>query len=271
MSLFKKNNQVVEVLNKMNTVENKIDILSNKLESVTFMEGCCDCKKRETKIYTDLQDFLDDKLLNIKNSLIESINENFQNNCVNNESETENNSNDTLDALEGKLKHTVEEIYKQHRDELLSTLQKCCENNSNKTDIMELFNNMNNSLSQTKNDILEKYKSADLSLRNDLQSFLVGLQKEFKVNLNVQSDDFTIKLNSYNAELNNRIEQLNKLLSSINSSVNGFYYENEMIKHQLVLEDDIRKYNDEINGLKLLATQMKESIDSILSDYDFEK
>ena len=68
MALFKKNNQLVEVLNKINTVENKIDILNNKLESVTFMDGCCDCKKRETQIYTNLQEYLDDKLLHIKNS-----------------------------------------------------------------------------------------------------------------------------------------------------------------------------------------------------------
>lgn len=270
MALFKKNNQLVEVLNKINTVENKIDILNNKLESVTFMDGCCDCKKRETKIYSDLQEYLDDQLLHIRNSLLESINENF----AHKQSEDSDSSSDMMEGLENlehKLKTIIEDVYTKHRNELLETLQKCCENKSTKTDILDLCNNMNTLLLQTKNDILEKYRTTDLSLRTDLQTFLVGLQKELNTNFHGQNETFTTKLNSYNEELNNRLLDLNKLLNSVKTSVNGFYYENELIKHQLVLEDDIRKYNDEIENIKLLATNMKNSIDSILSDYEFEK
>ena len=46
MTLFKKNNQLVELLNKFNNLENKIDILHNKFESFKYMDGCCDCQTR---------------------------------------------------------------------------------------------------------------------------------------------------------------------------------------------------------------------------------
>jgi hypothetical protein len=271
MAFFKKNNQVVEVLNKMNTVENKIDILSSKLESVTFMDGCCDCKKRETQIYTDLQEYLDDKLLNIKNSLLDCINDNFhesKKDTVDDDSDSSSDIMEGLENLELKLKSIIEDVYDRNRNELLETLQKCCEHQSNKSD---LYSNINELLLQTKNDILDKYKTNDLSLRNDLQTFLVGLQTEFTISIHGQNDTLNTKLNSYNTELSKKINELNQSFLSLQSSVNGFYYENEIIKHQLVLEDDIRKYNDEIENVKLLAMRMKNSIESILSDYEFEK
>lgn len=267
MTFFKKNNQVVEVLNKINTVENKIDILNSKLESVTFMDGCCDCKKRETRIYSDLQEYLDDKLLNIKNSLLDCINDNFHDKNSD-DSDSSSDIMEGLENLESKLKSIIEDVYNKNRNELLETLQKCCEHQSNKSDIVS---NINDLLLQTKHDILDKYKTSDLSLRNDLQTFLVGLQTEFTTNIHGQNDTLHTQLNSHNTELSQKITELNQSLSSLHSSVNGFYYENELIKHQLVLEDDIRKYNDEIENVKLLAINMKNSIESILSNYEFEK
>ena len=46
-------------------------------------------------------------------------------------------------------------------------------------------------------------------------------------------------------------------------------YENEVIKHQLQLSEDIRKYSDEIETLRLLANNTKTSIDNVLDNFEF--
>lgn len=310
MAFFKKNNQFIEVINKINVIENKMDILNNKFESVTFMDGCCDCKKREVKIYTDLQEFLDDRLLKIKDSLIQNIellssshvhkdnlssssvksldlNDNDNGNENNNENDNSSSSSSsdsnintplTINEIEDKIKLVIEDVYNKQRDELISTLKKCCETQSSKTDLFNMFHsmnqNINNILVQTKDEIthniIEHSKSSDLSLRNDLQTFLVGLQKEVGINIQQSSTTCIQKIDGYQDEINRRIEDLKKILSNITSSVNGFYYENEAVKHQLSLEDDIRKYHDEIQNIKILATNMKINIESMLENYDFE-
>ena len=46
-------------------------------------------------------------------------------------------------------------------------------------------------------------------------------------------------------------------------------YKKELLNY--IKYNDIRKYNDEIENVKLLAINMKNSIESILSNYEFEK
>ena len=253
MPLFKKSEQLVEILNKINNVENKIDILNNKLESITFIDGCCDCKKRESKIYNDLQEFLDDKLVHIKNSLIEIINTNLNCDCS---TGTDTRLYKIEDSVE-KIKNVIEE----QRGELSSALKKCCETQNNKTDLSNL---LVQNKTDVVNNIVEYFKNSDMSLRNDLQTFLLNFQKEFNSNLSSQ----TTSLDTQQQDLNKRIEELSNFLNSMNFSINGLFYENELIKHQLSLEDDIRKYHDEIENLKLLANNIKNSIDSMLTSCD---
>jgi hypothetical protein len=269
MSLFKKNNQLVELLNKINNLENKIDTLDNKFESITLMDGCCDCRKRETKIYTDLQEYLDSKLLDIKNSLLDSINKNIarEHNCEPNSSSLEN--------LETSLIIVIEEVYNKNRSELLETLQKCCEThkNNNKTDLLNLFGNLTQNLTsilvQLQNDTKSNYNEKDLSLRNDLQKFLLGLQGELSTNISSQTSTYINHVQDINNQLTKHIKDLESLSMNIDKNVSGFYYENEVIKHQLQLSEDIRKYSDEIETLRLLANNTKTSIDNVLDNFEF--
>lgn len=273
MSLFKKNSQLVELLNKLNNVENKIDILDNKFESLTFMDGCCDCRKRENKIYTDLQEYLDSKLLDIKNSLLDSINKNLTH-----ESDTDSDSSSDmlmcLENLEIKLKHSIEEVYNKNRNELFEMLQKCCEVHvtTNKTDLFNLFNSLTQSLTtvlgQFQNDIKSNYKEKDLSLRTDLQNFLSTMQKELETNISNQTKVYINHVVDINSQLTKHIKDLEALSLNINKNVNGFYFENEIVKHQLQLSEDIRKYGDEVDSIRLLATNAKNSIDNILDNFE---
>jgi hypothetical protein len=269
MYLFKKNSQLVELFNKLNNLENKIDTLDNRFESVTFMDGCCDCRKRETKIYTDLQEYLDSKLLEIKNSLLDSINKNITH-------EHENDS-DSSSNLELKLKIVIEEVYNRNRSELLSALQRCCEThtNNNKTDLFNLFNNLTQNLSgiliQVQNDTKSNNNEKDLSLRTDLQKFLLGLQGELSTNIASQTSNYINHILDINNQLTKHIKDLEALSMNIDKNVSGFYYENEVIKHQLQLSEDIRKYSDEIETLRLLANNAKTSIDNVLDNFEFDE
>lgn len=273
MSLFKKNNQLVELLNKLNKIENKMDILDNKFESLTFMDGCCDCRKRETKIYNDLQEYLDDKLLHIKNALLDSINVNFTKD--DNDSDSSSDVLEGLENLELKLKKTVEDIYSKHRNELLETLQKCCEihENKNKTDLVNLFHNLNtnlvNVLNQLNNDIKTTLNEKDLSLRTDLQQFLISLQKDINSGVVSQTDNYVNHLNNINDKLTDNIKELESYCKVINDNVNSFYYENELIKQQLFITEELRNYENEIDILRNLAHDAKKSVDNILDNFEF--
>lgn len=277
MTLFKKNSQLVELLNKINNVENKIDILNNKFESLTFMDGCCDCRKRENKIYTDLQEYLDSKLLDIKNSLLESINK-FLKHDDDSSSDSSSDILESLENLELKLKIAIEEVYNKNRTELLSTLQKCCETHvtTNKTDLFNMFNtltqNLSGLLSQLQNDMKSNYNDTinnkDLSLRTDLQTFLLGMQKELSTNISTQTSTYINHIVDINNQLTKHIKDLEALSLNIDKNVNNFYFENEIVKHQLHLSEEIRKYSEEIESLKILALNAKNSIDNILDNFD---
>lgn len=275
MSLFKKNNQLMELLNKLNNLENKIDTLDNKFESVKFMDGCCDCRKRENKIYTDLQEYLDSKLLEIKNSLLDSINKNITHE---HDSDSDSSSDSfCLENLELKLKIVIEDVYNKNRSELLSTLQKCCEThtNNNKTDLFNLFNNLTQNLTgallQVQNDMKSNNNEKDLSLRTDLQKFLLGLQGELATNIASQTSNYINHILDINNQLTKHIKDLEALSINIDKNVSGFYYENEIIKHQLQLSEDIRKYSDEIENIRFLANNAKTSIDNVLDNFELDE
>lgn len=278
MSLFKKNGQLVELLNKFNNLENKIDILNNKFESFKYMDGCCDCQTRETKIYNDLKEYLDDKLLELKNSILESVNKNivFTDNISDSSSDSSDYNLRYLECLESKLRIAIEEVYNKNRNELLETLQKCCEtsNTHNKTDIFNLFNNMHqnlgNMLVQLQNDVKTNLNEKDLSLRTDLQTFFIGVQKDLSSNMNSQTSTYVNHLLDVNNQLTKHVKDLESLTLNIDKNVNSFYFENEIIKHQLQLSEEIRQYSSEIVSLRDLATNAKHTIDELLENYEFE-
>jgi len=278
MTLFKKNNQVTELLNKFNNLENKIDILDNKFESFKYMDGCCDCQTRENKIYNDLKEYLDDKLLELKNSILESVNKSIvhQDNNYDTSSDSSDDNLHYLECLESKLRLAIEEIYNKNRIELLETLKKCCEthNTHNKTDIFNLFNNMHQTLGgmlvQLQNDVKTNLNEKDLSLRTDLQTFFIGVQKDLSSNMNSQTSTYINHLLDVNNQLTKHVKELEELTLNIDKNVKSFYFENEIVKHQLQLSEEIRNYSNEIVSLRELAINTKSKIDDLLDKYDFE-
>jgi hypothetical protein len=279
MSIFKKNTVLLDLLNRLSHMENKIDVIDNKFESIRLLDGCCDCKNREAKLLNDLKEFLENKLLIFKDSLLQSIQKNK-------EDEKEDNST--------TLKNIIEETCNLHSVELNKTFEKCTSNNTLLN--TNLFKSFENNLGYTtqflknfKNESIETQnlkniqdKEHDLLLRTDLQTFLVGLQTNIlnnqdKIYNNVKintADIFNLLQKLLNYQNDNKtsdlLQNLYNLSENINDNVKSFYYDNEIIKHQIILEEDIQKYNDEIDNVRILAVNAKNSIQETLANLQQE-
>jgi hypothetical protein len=68
------------------------------------------------------------------------------------------------------------------------------------------------------------------------------LQLEIKIDQNKHKND----------NVHTLIESIEQKLTNIDSNINHIYFENQIIKHQLLLEDCIRESVNEIDDLSLL-------------------
>ena len=66
--MFKKVSNA-DLLNSLLSLQNKIDIITTNMNS-KFVEGCCDCKSRESLVYKQLHEYLEEKFLELNNSLL---------------------------------------------------------------------------------------------------------------------------------------------------------------------------------------------------------
>lgn len=223
MMLFKKQHDLVNKLNHMEYVFNdRLNDIQSKLDDTLSNK----LNNFETKI---------NEILNIK------INEKADTKDTKYTTNIEEFSN-TLNILNNKMNNIEHNIEHIQREQIIKTEE-----------------NLKKYIDETKDELLEKWKTTDLSLRTDLQTFLLGLQKDIIHNICSQT--------------NLAIEQTKELKSSIllvGEQVNKFYYDNELVKHQLLLEQEIRNYNDEIESIKFTANNLKNTIDDILKNYDFE-
>jgi hypothetical protein len=245
----------IDLLNKFNVVENKIDILVAKFEAITYLDGCCECKKRETKIYEMLVDYFEQKftaitvepdlsqLLTFKTTLISEL----KNICSYSDSVNINIKDmlrELLDVQKQPPKIIDHQEYHIKHQTMLSNIK------------AEL-----NTLTETTHKLDEK-------LRTDLQNFLLGLQSnianEFKKNVETNSQ----QLSDVKTDLQ---KNCYSVLQSVDAKVDGFYFENELIKHQLQLEEEIRKYNDDIDSVKIAIHSTTAEIDKIFHHFDFNE
>lgn len=282
MSLFKKNTHSVDLLNKFMHLENKMDILHKQFDSFISVNPT---PEQENKIYSELKIYIDHKLAELKNCILQNAKECFEPSTSN---------------LEPILKSLIEDIYNKKREEILDTLQRCSEKHmdTNSNNISTLFKQMVETLENKFTSILT---TQDLSLRTDLQSYLIGVKEDISKTITQQSNisinhvqDLNTQLTKHIKDLqsyilgiqdeisqtynhiiienhrnpnNDIIHHLNDLklhLKDIDKNINSFYYENELVKHQLLLAEEIRQYSDEIQCLKTLALSTKESINHLL-------
>lgn len=274
MAFFRKNTLLIDLMNKFNSMENKIDTLQSKMESVTYLDGCCNCHERETKIYKDLQHFFEHKFEHMKNDILDNI---------------PKENNDNVNLLE-HIVQIIKDTHQKNKEELITVLSDICkkqyENNmSNVTPITEiqlrenitglftsLVNNHAKFDERLRNKIDElniNIKENDTTLRAGLQDILISIKNDIITSVNSYQNN-NKQNDKQNENLDNFIKHMTEQVNSINDRVDSFYFENETIKHQLLLEEEIRGYNDDIDQIKLLIHNVKSTIDDTLHINGFE-
>jgi hypothetical protein len=260
MSIFqkKKDHKEIDLLNKFNLVENKIDILNSKFESITFMDGCCECKKRESQIYESLVDFFEKKFTNFESNILNLFKHNLT--CTGSDSSDSSDSKDEV-----PLNNDFWETFKTS---ILEELKLMCKiSNESKIDILTNLKEHDDRLVQLNNNQIKLVNDIDQKLRGDLHTFMFGIKSEIisDVKQNLQN----LNIDKKSSDTLNSINELNNILKNIDNKVDGFFFENELIKNQLSLEEEIRKYNDDIESLKVRVENIVLEIDSVLKHFEF--
>lgn len=101
---------------------------------------------------------------------------------------------------------------------------------------------------------LNKFNDVFNNYKNDLITCLDTIINQISKENDVSTDDTNVP----------QLNTLYGLILSLNSKIDNIFYENEIIKHQFLLEDDIRKYSDEIDNLNKEVNNMLENINCIL-------
>jgi hypothetical protein len=111
------------------------------------------------------------------------------------------------------------------------------------------------------NGITEMMTASDTKLRSDLHNFLTGIVKDIKTTLDQEIRGILAQIEDLNSR---RLPELTHVLTNTNTKVNDIFFENELIKHQLSLEEEIRKYDDDLESLKIITRETINSINSKL-------
>ena len=233
--MFKKVSNA-DLLNSLLSLQNKIDIITTNMNS-KFVEGCCDCKSRESLVYKQLHEYLEEKFLELNNSLLKKFEE--------------------TDIVKKELvENTIvlfNNTFDKYRDDVMTNLQNIISNlslsstdNSSNTYIVEQLRN------EIKNEITSYKKDKEKELYEILNSYST-INKSMENKLITLSDLFQVFT-----------EDNCKLIISMDKKLDSIYFENELIKHQLALEDEIRKLIDEVNNIHGIINNTINDLDIII-------
>lgn len=182
----------IDLLNKIEVIENKIDTLNNRLYDINNVKSCCDdCQTIEVEFSKEIKEYLETKMVDFNNQ-IKEVN---QNNKI---SEKIINTNNVLITNFNKM-------FEEYKIEVVNNLEKIFEN---------LYN----------------YNKKDI----------VASNQEYSKKM-----DIINRISSFEYDITKKIVLLD-------SKVDNLYFDNEIIKHQLLLEEEIRKCTDEIDNLSLI-------------------
>jgi predicted HTH domain antitoxin len=197
-------------------LSNKISLLENKLDVVMTkvqnesIVGCCECREKETLIYNELRLYLSDKF-----------------------TEFENDLQSRLQQFD-KSVDFFRDIFENYKSELIGNLE-------------ILANHI------TKNESFSKMNDITLSKIYELLDTSQTENQELLKKNNVHIVNYNKRLDTV-VDINSKLQNLIKTTDLHNVNIlkrlDMLFYENEMIKHQLLIEDELRKYSEEIYNLK---------------------
>lgn len=197
----------VDLLNKLNTIENKLDIFTLQYVSLTTSQT----NKNDEKIYND-------EVSVAKPTCDEEI-------CK--------------PTCDEKIYYTS--FLNDFSEKLISNIY--IKNNDNLQNLKIFFN------------------ENDQKLRSDLHSFILGIKQEICKEIN----DLKIHFDFNDTKDTKNIKDIKDTLTLVSNNVDGFFFDNETIKHQLQIEEDIRKYMDDIDAIKISINNINNDITSVIS------
>ena len=219
--LFHKN---VDLINKFQSLENKIDVIMNEFKVLSFNQEnirCCDCEKREADIFRDLTAYIESKFNSFENDIVEKL-------------------------------------------DILTNLEQTKPSQVTQEDVKQLIDNHRNSLTEELKNICTV---SDKNLRQDLNSFILGIKYDIISEIKKYYEIQSTRSQELNNIQTNQIVSISDKQNIIENKIDTFCYDNEMIKHQLLLEEEIRKYYDEITSLKSHINTSISEVDKIISEF----
>lgn len=228
-----------DLLNHLVNLENKIDIVNTRINSQT-LEGCCDCKTRETTIYKQLKDYLEDKFSEFSQGILEQLR-------TNNYQQDLSKNNFQKDIV-----NTFNSTFDKYKIDIMNNLQTIITNLS----ISNIQGDSNESFCT--NYILDQ-------LRNELTSYRIDTENDIaKILIMYENANKTIVEKLENVA--GKSDIIDTRINCVDTKVDSLYFENEIIKHQLKLEDEIRSAIDEVHSLSLIVTSAISQLDSLLEN-----
>jgi uncharacterized protein (DUF342 family) len=210
----------IGIINKIEKVENKIDILLNHIESDTIF-GCCDCKKRESVFCLELKNYVEDKMTQL-----------------------EKDWNDKFANIDASL-NCFTDILHGYKTDLVSNLEILSEH------------------------ISKTPRETNKNILSTLQEMIEAIKQDQKIQYRKLLESVSL-LSNVNKQMEMQVKKISELNTNTQKKLDVLFYENEIIKHQLLLEEEIRRYNDEIANIRYKVNKTLEDIDNIINKSDLK-
>ena len=222
--MFKKVSNI-DLMNNIKKLENKLDILNTNLDSQS-LQGCCDCKTKEVLVYKELRDYLESKFTNLVDKLTDNLTIKLD----------EKNKANEIEKKE--LATNIHDTFDKYKLDIMNNLQTIITNLN--LSLSEKSNNVINSIP-----IIEQLKNEIIKYKTDTEKDVCKILTLFQ-NVNQSIDD---KLGNLNNVIQTIGENTNGKFDVIDVKLNSIYFENEIIKHQFLLEEQIRQSIEEIGNI----------------------
>lgn len=250
--------EIQEKIDKLNTTSELKSILFDINSKIDKLNTRNDLDENDTndKNNIHIDDELKLQLLNMGEK-IDKLN-NVLSSTLKNEIDYKYIINELSDRLEEMYECNLENMNKmyKHTDDLIKQEMSNINNtiNTNNETLSKIFNNHINKAFSDYNEIIKIDIIDNNKVLIDKNEVLID-KNEILIDKNEMIKN---KLEEYNKEIN-------IMLKNIDEKIISIYFENELMKHQLVLEDEIRMTIQEVKNLGDIVNSAISQIDSIIN------
>jgi hypothetical protein len=236
--MFKKVSNI-DLMNNIKKLENKLDILNTNLDSQS-LQGCCNCKTKEVLVYKELRDYLESKFTDLVDNLTIKLDE----------------KNKANEIEKKELVTNIHDTFDKYKLDIMNNLQTIITNLN--LSLSEKSINSINSINSIP--VIEQLKNEIIKYKTDTEKDVCKILTLFQ-NVNQSIDD---KLGNLNNVIQTIGENTNGKFDVIDVKLNSIYFENEIIKHQFLLEEQIRQSIEEISNINNSINDAIKKLDQLV-------